>query len=430
MPDVLQDSPRHSADSVPAGGRVVAIDILRGFAILWVVLYHLWTDLRYPSVFTVREHFGDVPERLFDGRPLAAATSLGDAFLRVGYLGVPLFMILSGLSLTLVATRRDWQPSETPRFLYQRLRRVLVPYWFGFAFTLAFAAALGFVQWQRHGGRSLADYVVHGDISLAGDQLIAGALIVPRLFKHEWQFAPEGSLWFVALIVQYYLLFPLLFALLRRAGPWLLVALTFTVTAASLNIVAYARGDLASAPPWVEMLAPFRIFEFGLGMALGSLIAARSTMLAYARSRFAAPVAALGLALFVSANLTEAGDTAETLQGPAIALAMTLVALPLLAKRPAALEVSPVARLLAWTGVISYTVLIVSEPLRSITHHMRAERASEVWLALWALGVYMPLTLIAARPLAVLLGLTERQRPSVLDVAAPLAPVETPALRT
>jgi hypothetical protein len=65
----------------------------------------------------------------------------------------------------------------------------------------------------------------------------------------------------------------------------------------------------------------------------------------------------------------------------------------------------------AWVGVISYTVLIVNEPLRSITHTMRVEAASDFWMFIWIVVLYMPITLIAARPLAVFLGLVERESP-------------------
>ena len=80
-------------------GRIVAIDITRGFAICWVVLYHLWSDLRYPNVYPQQgDAFRAVPHRFAEGNVVGGLTAISDAFFRVGYLGVPLFMLLSGLS--------------------------------------------------------------------------------------------------------------------------------------------------------------------------------------------------------------------------------------------------------------------------------------------------------------------------------------------
>ena len=204
---------------LPAG-RLASIDVVRGFAILWVLAYHLWTDLRFPNVYPDQsDAFREVPRQLADADIPGAIAAAIEAFLRVGYLGVPLFMMLSGVSLTLTALRRESTPSRqwgelpTPDAAAHDCRTGP-----GFAITVAFAAALAFVQWQRHGGAPYIDYLRNGDINLHTDQLVAGLLLVPRMFRNEWQFAPEGSLWFVIVVVQYYLLFPLLFAALRRVG--------------------------------------------------------------------------------------------------------------------------------------------------------------------------------------------------------------------
>jgi peptidoglycan/LPS O-acetylase OafA/YrhL len=399
---------------LPDSGRILAIDIIRGFAIMWVVLYHLWTDLRYPNVYAAQgDAFRAVPDRFAEGNIAGGLTAISDAFFRVGYLGVPLFMILSGLSLTIVALRRERAPERTSRFLYRRLRRVMLPYWAGFGLTLAFAVALACVQWQRHGGAGFVDYLQNGDINVDGGQLFAGALLVPRIFRDEWQFAPEGSLWFVLVIVQYYLLFPVLLALMKRAGPWLFLAATLFVTLASLGAIVGADGDLIAHRSWVEMGSPFRLFEFGTGMTLGYLIVRRpQALLAVARPPLTLMSVVAGVAIFVAACLiASAAGALATLQAPAIVLGLALMFMPLIVKTPGWLEASAPGRALAWVGVISYTVLIVSEPLRSVTHTMSAERAADAWIIVWAAAVYVPLTLILARPLAVRLGLVERDTP-------------------
>jgi len=396
---------------VPENGRIVAIDILRGFAILWVILYHLWTDVKFTRTKLVSDQFRVVPHQIAHGDYPGAATAVFDAFLRVGYLGVPLFMILSGLSLTLVAMRREMPLAGTPRFLYRRLRRVMIPYWFGFAYAIVFASALALVQWQRYGGHGYGWFLANGDVRVIPEQLFAGGLLIPRFWKNSWEFAPEGSLWFVLLILQYYLLFPLLLPLLKRVGPWFFLALMFAITMLSLNTIVAFDGNLLNADSWVQTLAPFRIYEFALGMAGGYLMVTRPQLLIeYTRAPLdIASFVLLGLLLFIGGSMIE-GDSGGpvTFQQPMHALGMALIFLPLVMKIPGRLEVSAAGRMFAWVGVISYTVLIVNEPLRSVTHTMRQENAADGWQVLWIGVLYMPLTLVIARPLAVFLGLVER----------------------
>jgi hypothetical protein len=88
---------------------------------------------------------------------------------------------------------------------------------------------------------------------------------------------------------------------------------------------------------------------------------------------------------------------------------LTLIFTPPLAMRGAFMSVRP-GRLLASAGVMSYALLIVNEPMRSITHTMRAEGAATVWVAAWVLLGFIPLTFILATPLARWLGLVDRER--------------------
>jgi peptidoglycan/LPS O-acetylase OafA/YrhL len=401
-----------SADGGSAGsGRIIAIDITRGFAICWVVLYHVWSDLRFPNVYPQQgDAFRAVPHRFADGNFVGGLTAIGDAFFRVGYLGVPLFMMLSGLSLTIAALRRGPARQRVAPLLMRRLRRVMIPYWAGLAITLTFASALAFVQWQRHGGASYLDFLQRGDINVDGNQLFAGTLLAPRIFRDEWQFAPEGSLWFVLLIVQYYLLFPVLLVAMKRVGPRLFLAATLVVTLASLTLMTVFAGDLVEHRSWVEMGAPFRLFEFGLGMTIGWLLVRRPTAFdGIVRAPMALASAMIGAAVFVAACLIAPDAQTAVLQGPAIVLGLALMFAPLIAKTPGWLEASAPGRALAWIGVISYTVLIVSEPLRSVTHTMSAEGAADGWIVLWAIAGFVPLTLLLARPLAMVLGLVERE---------------------
>lgn len=392
--------------------RLASIDIARGFAILWVIAYHTWTDLRFPNVYPVQaDAFREVTRQFGDADVSGVLAAAGEAFLRVGYLGVPLFMMLSGYSLTLSALARGAAPPREARLLPRRLRRLLIPYWSGFAITVTFACALALVQWQRHGGAPFDDYLRNGDINLHNDQLVAGALLLPRMFRDEWQFAPEGSLWFVLVVVQYYLLFPLLLAALVRFGPRLLTAATLAITLVSLVAMVAFNGDLVQHRSWIEMAVPFRVFEFGAGMGLAHLLANPGGAARVPQNAALTPTIIIaGLVTFVAGCLIAPNDGyVAVLQWPLIVAGLALMAAPLLATSAGALESAPPLRALAWVGVVSYTVLIVNEPLRSVTHTMRAEGAPTVWLTLWVIGGLLPLTCMIARPLARLLALVPRE---------------------
>jgi len=399
-------------------GRLASIDIVRGFAILWVLAYHLWTDLRFPNVYVEpRDAFREVWRQLEVADLHQAVAAALEAFLRVGYMGVPLFMILSGASLTLTAMQRSETPESSARDLPRRLRRVLVPYWAGFAVTVAFAAALAFVQWQRHGGDPYIDYFRDGDINMHTDRLLAGGFLAPRIWREEWQFAPEGSLWFVLVVLQYYLLFPFALHALRAAGPIVVAAAALAITIAALVLMVAMAGDLQGQRSWVEMGIPFRVSEFGLGIAIGWAVATGWAQRPDAR-RIAA---AVGAAAFVAGCLiTYDNGYASALHWPLISAGLGLAAAafvmgergsgdragPPLRRRGDPLAV--VGRGLAWVGVTSLALLIVNEPLRSITHTLRAEGAGDGWLWAWVVLLYVPLTIALGRPLARVLGLLPR----------------------
>lgn len=416
-------------------GRIASIDILRGIAILWVIGYHTWTDLRFPDVYPQQaDAFREIARQLADADLLGAVAAACEALLRVGYLGVPLFMLLSGYSLTLSALGRDATPRREWRSAPRRLRRVLVPYWAAFGITVTFAVALATVQWQRHGGAPLSDFIRNGDINLHNDQIVAGVLLVPRMFKNEWQFAPPGALWFVLVIVQYYLLFSISLRALRRFGAGAVVIATLAINVMALLLMIGFAGDLLEYRSWLEMAAPFRLFEFGLGIGMAAFVlSARKSDASGVGGGLVSDkpvrnvlVALAGAVLLVAGCMVplDAGY-ASALQWPLVIGGLGLMALPVLAARELVFERTLPGRTLASVGVVSYAVLIINEPLRSITHTMRAEGASGAWLVAWVVAGLLPLSFLLARPLAKVLGLvSDESAVSVRDlVASPDVPL-------
>jgi peptidoglycan/LPS O-acetylase OafA/YrhL len=409
-----QRSEPATAGASPAG-RIVSIDVVRGFAILWVVSFHLWFDLRVPHTRTVAGTFAALPSSLMDHNA-GSLLAVIDVLCRPGGFGVPLFMMLSGLSLTLVALRREGEHREGWRFFVRRFRRLIVPYWFGIGFSVLCFALIGVIQWARLGDAGITHYMFHTDVVIGTEQfhqaysspgrILASALVIPRVFRDDWRFAPEGALWFVGLIVQYYLLFPLLLRWLKRVGvTWFLVA-TLVVSLASSMVLIDVAAWLPEPGTLLAMGAPFRVFEFTLGMSCGYLIVREpDRMRGWVSSRVKAAACVVGgLMIFVCGCFIEA----TIFGGPAIVLGLTLVFVPLMCKRPGHIELMAPVRAVAMVGVLSYAVLIVNDPLRTVTELMRVDHASLPWFLVWTIAVYCPVTFLGALPVARFLGLMPR----------------------
>ena len=411
--------------SAPESGRMVSIDILRGVAILWVVLFHLWGDLEFfPGV--PREYYQQLTWQVKQGNgPWAIFTSLTDLLFRDGFQGVPLFMMISGVSLTIAAYRAG-QGLSWPRFFFARFRKLLAPYWAGVALTYAVILAIAWRQ-AAAGDGSFSGHFGHGvTISLHTIILIdsgviwASITLVPRLFEDQWFFAPQLALWFVGLLAQYYLLFPLLFFVMRRIGVVPFLVLTFGATVMANWWIVHEYGALELKFFLVTGWAPFRLFEFTAGMAIGWLLVAPEArrVLTFMRTPLAIAAAlALGFAAHTAGDLLIGRWTVEALTSggggiylqslalPLVTLGLAMLALPLLVKPPSRIDRSVPVRALTTVGVMSYALLIVNDPMRLVASQLRVEDVPGAFWWTFLVAVYVPFSVVLAWPLAKVLGL-------------------------
>ena len=410
---------RHDGDA--SGARLPSIDILRGIAIVWVVLFHLWGDLEFfpgaPHLYY--EQFTD---KVGDGDAWASFTAFTDLVFRLGFQGVPLFMMISGISLTVAAYRS--QPRSWPTFLWRRFKKLMLPYWVGVALTYGVMAAIAWRQ-SAIGGMSFADAFT-GGVTISRASVInvdwgvffASVALLPRLIEKEWFFAPQLALWFVGLIAQYYILFPLLFSAMRRLGVVVFVVATFGLTVGANWWIVDTYGAPEFRFEMVTGWAPFRLFEFTAGMAIGWLIGAPSAERARTLAFVRHPAVVLcciatGLAAHTAGDLMIGRWSVRYWQSTALPLStlgLAMLALPLLVRRPGWFERTAPARFLTWIGVISYTVLIVSDAMRLVASQLRVEDVSEPLWWTFLVAVYVPVTLIIAWPMAWVLGLLPHRR--------------------
>jgi hypothetical protein len=125
-------------------------------------------------------------------------------------------------------------------------------------------------------------------------------------------------------------------------------------------------------------------------MAIGWLLASpdRARALAVARNPVVLVCAlALGLAAHTAGDLLIGRWEArywQSLALPLVTLGLALIALPLLVRRPSRVDRTLPVRALTAIGVMSYALLIVSDPMRLVASQLRLEDVSDaVWWTCW-----------------------------------------------
>ncbi|UFP96334.1 acyltransferase family protein [Gloeobacter morelensis] len=267
----------------PAARLLALTDCCKGFAIGWVFLFHY----QYATGLTWLSW--------------------------AGWQGVHIFIVLSGFGLTYSLLSKH-APCDWRQWLSRRVGRILPGYWL----TVLIGLVVALTVRSLEGGAPAA---VWRETFL---QALLDALLLRDLSHRTITPEMNVSLWFVPFILGMYLLFPALFALVRRiktlrgalAVLAALVALECAYRAYAIfwcNGWPIAYGVLAL--PWpvtvdpalspFQLQAPFglpfsRIAEFGLGM-LAAVALVRAPERTH-RLLFGPVAAGTGLALWVLGN--------------------------------------------------------------------------------------------------------------------------------
>jgi hypothetical protein len=219
---------------------------------------------------------------------------------------------------------------------------------------------------------------------------------------------------------------------MRRAGVIPFLLMTFAITVASNAWAVHQYGALEFKFFLVTGWAPFRLFEFTSGMAIGWLLIdprARNA-LGWCRHPVAGIAAVgVGLAAMIAGDWFIGLWTVDDVVSRSPALYTQSLALPLVTLGLACLALafvvrewrptnngSPLAALIL-IGTMSYAILIVNDAMRLVASQLRVEGVSSpIW---WGfLVVYVPASVLLAWPLARILGLMPRKPPTpVLEPA-------------
>jgi len=373
----LTTHPTHT----PNTQRLAWVDVIKGLAILWIVLYHIVIAIAdIPPFDHPKDTWAPLAERIAYLRPRSSGGMVTSVVLNglryagwLGYQGVSLFIIASGFVLAWSQAQRVASGrAGLWHFYARRALRVYPLYWSGHLVILV-------LHWLSG----------QPDVSLTDGRFylsLAGARITPGTF-----FYGSPAFWYVWLALQLYLAFPILWRWLERFGlKWFWVG-TAAITIVSRFLLLVVVGS--NVEQW-SMGAIFvaRLFEFTFGIGLAyrlreepaalDRLARKGRVLA-----LAGLVYAVGLALSI------------TVVGSVVAHSMIGVGLFVLSYFFVQYGVSRLAqleRLLVWVGGRSYALMIIHQPLLWGFIGAFRGRLSSPLLAAAACALVPPLVLAAA----------------------------------
>lgn len=256
MQQPRRSQPEAEKSSVPV--RMIWVEYVRAVALIWIVLVHIFERVfGYAAFGNPGMNWPPIAERISQFAPLSGFGGWDIPVNLLRYLGwfgdhgVQLFLIISGFGLTWGLLQKGAGPVLPLRSFYlRRFERIYPPYWMAHVIFFGLAFVLLTLE-VRH--TSLSFYV-----SLTGFRL------TPASF-----YAISPSWWYITLIVQLYLVYPLLWWLLKRLG-----ANRFLIVCAVVAFGIRAAGLwLLSDSVYLDMWSRGAIFitrlpEFVFGMAL------------------------------------------------------------------------------------------------------------------------------------------------------------------
>lgn len=197
-----------------------------------------------------------------------------------GYVAIVPFFIISGLGLTYSQCLRE---RSALAFYRRRFVRIMPLYWIVLALTVATIALWSL--WSETPKLDWGSILVH----------------IPALhsLSSAYSLDMNGPLWFVGVIVQLYLLFPLCYLLLKRMRIIPLLVLAFLLKAGTVYLMRTLDG--------LGKLPTLHLPEFVIGMYIGKLWAADAAFRIHRSIGLTAAVVS-GVLLFLASTSTSFKD--------------------------------------------------------------------------------------------------------------------------
>ena len=354
-------------------GRFQWLDSVKGLAVIWIALFHCLLcyggeSLPWPITFGSFSGFvQQCAQRSAFGNFSCAVETIIAAIMQRGPQAVGVFILFSGFGLAYSLAKQGGLKTSWALWYRRRLTRLFPVYWLAHLVFLVSPFAVI---------RDPVDYRFL--LSFFGDRVFP----IDKMFYY---FVPAW--WFMGLIIEFYIFFPLLFKLMDRMGWVKYLGLCILLSSAARYVLVY----IVNANGFYEMGGFFvcRLWEFGAGMAMGKLMGERPDWtlgrLLSLRGFFAGVIVyALGLFIYQPNFLYIFSDglTAMGLSVILIHVAYRFNSVPCL------------GRALAKAGVYSYGIYLFHQPYVVYTGEHLQPYSLGVFLVV-AFAVIVPIALVS-----------------------------------
>jgi len=367
------------ADAVkplPAGARLTWLDGMKGISILWIAFFHFYTTYtnnRYPDPLGP-QYFSKFLTQCESSSTLGALGCLAHGFFvataSVGFHAVAVFLVLSGFGLTYSLAKTGNPENGWLGWYRGRLLRLYPMYWLAHILYLVspFVARSEPVDYR---------FV----LSFLGDRVYP----VGSIFYYI-----NPAWWYFGLLVELYIVFPLLFRLLQKLGvAWFLV-----VCGVATLLSRYLLLLVLGAHGYYVQGAFFgaRLWEFAFGMALGLLY--RRFPSEADRRLFSFPAIAGGVVLYVLGLYSYANSVTYIFNDALIGTGLSVILAHI------ARWCNPLPRVggtLAYVGAFSYGLYLIHQPY--VIYFGERMRGMSEWLFIVLAWGIIALITCAAIPL-------------------------------
>lgn len=338
--------------SPPCSQRLDLIDALRGFAALWVFIYHIWNVLNPWKTSQVAPVSWDANQTWLDH-----ISFFGFQF---GYFGVTIFFVVSGFCIHLPQARRHAANGQDglklDAFIERRFWRLYPAY---FAGLFVASLSLGVMRLMEYRARGWPLPLPEGfyEQAFGVKEIVYNAFFLLPFFESAKDL--NSVLWTLVFEVQFYLLYPLLLVLIRRMG-LLPVGLILLICEVILVPAPKNSSNYLNHNPW-EYFFLAKYFEWFLGVMAAEYLA-QSRRLSSRTLILCCSVACLAVSMasvFVG-SLWPYRDIW-------VALATFLFLLGMLPFQKEQIR-PPVFSLFVWLGLFSYSLYLLHIPLMRIIY--------------------------------------------------------------